>query len=482
MLESGVLEKNQTTVADSKATTKGTRAFGLDALRGIAILGMVFSGVFPHEEPWPAWLFHAQVGPPNFNYTPEIPGITWVDLVFPFFLFSMGAAFPLALKRKIKADKRTAIFDVLKRGLLLVAFAIILRHTNPGFLKGDLWLNYLTGLTVFLSFFLVFMPFKLNKGRVYALRLVGFSLIAWLIALHHQYTPLTFDLYRQDIIILVLANMAVFGALIWVITRKNLMLRFGILALFAGIWLTKEYTGSYAEVIYQFHPSLAWIYRFEFLKYLNVVLPATVLGEMLIRHNDEHYKRFISSDKIYLLVIALAILCVNLYGLFTRQLMLTYIADVLLCMAGARVVSNFTSGKEVLLKKLFHWGIFWLFLGLTFEPMNGGIKKDPSSFSFWFLTTGLAFFTYIVCEIIAAYRSNNVVWKSIVSTGQNPMVAYVAASFVILPVLYFLGLTEIFNYLKESNVYFGIVKAIVVTLGVVCLTSYTSRRKWFWKT
>ena len=67
----------------------------LDALRGFAILAMVLSSSIAFGI-LPAWMYHAQVPPPYHVYKPEIPGITWVDLVFPFFLFSIGAAIPQA--------------------------------------------------------------------------------------------------------------------------------------------------------------------------------------------------------------------------------------------------------------------------------------------------------------------------------------------------------------------------------------------------
>jgi predicted acyltransferase len=62
----------------------------LDVLRGVAILGMVFSGMLPRDVYWPGWMYHTQVGPPNFQFTPSVAGITWVDLVFPFTLGVMG--------------------------------------------------------------------------------------------------------------------------------------------------------------------------------------------------------------------------------------------------------------------------------------------------------------------------------------------------------------------------------------------------------
>lgn len=76
------------------------RAYAVDLLRGLAIVGMVLSGQILWHAELPAWLFHAQVPPPSFRFDPSVPGITWVDLVFPFFLFSMGAAFPLALRKR----------------------------------------------------------------------------------------------------------------------------------------------------------------------------------------------------------------------------------------------------------------------------------------------------------------------------------------------------------------------------------------------
>ena len=101
------------------------RAYAIDLLRGLAIVGMVLSGNFGWNPALPAWLFHAQVPPPDFTFDPSLPGITWVDLVFPFFLFSMGAAFPFSLGRKLDRGVRPAaiVGGILRRGVLLAFFA-----------------------------------------------------------------------------------------------------------------------------------------------------------------------------------------------------------------------------------------------------------------------------------------------------------------------------------------------------------------------
>lgn len=59
------------------------RSCALDALRGYAIVTMVLSGAVVYGV-LPGWMYHAQVPPPTHVFNPAAPGITWVDLVFPF--------------------------------------------------------------------------------------------------------------------------------------------------------------------------------------------------------------------------------------------------------------------------------------------------------------------------------------------------------------------------------------------------------------
>lgn len=60
------------------------RASSLDALRGYAILTMVLSATVVYGI-LPAWMYHMQEPPPAHVFQPELSGLTWVDLVFPFF-------------------------------------------------------------------------------------------------------------------------------------------------------------------------------------------------------------------------------------------------------------------------------------------------------------------------------------------------------------------------------------------------------------
>ena len=108
------------------------RALALDALRGYAIITMVLSATIVTHV-LPGWMSHAQTPPPYHVFNPLLPGITWVDLVFPFFLFAMGAAFPFSIrKRAEKGDsKLKLVYEAVKRGIQLTFFAIFIQHFYP---------------------------------------------------------------------------------------------------------------------------------------------------------------------------------------------------------------------------------------------------------------------------------------------------------------------------------------------------------------
>ncbi|MDD6508828.1 MAG: DUF5009 domain-containing protein, partial [Bacteroidales bacterium] len=105
---------------------KKGRVYSIDALRGLAIIGMVLCSAIGFNSGLPAWMFHAQTPPPTYEFNPSIAGLTWVDLVFPFFIFSMGAAFPFAMRRRLDSGMRPwkMMLQLLRRWLTLTAFAI----------------------------------------------------------------------------------------------------------------------------------------------------------------------------------------------------------------------------------------------------------------------------------------------------------------------------------------------------------------------
>ncbi|MCS2437794.1 DUF5009 domain-containing protein [Bacteroides ovatus] len=78
------------------------RAYALDALRGYAIITMVLSATVAWNS-LPGWMYHAQTPHSGQSFRCQfLSGITWVDLVFPFFLFCNGCCFPFLDQKDLR--------------------------------------------------------------------------------------------------------------------------------------------------------------------------------------------------------------------------------------------------------------------------------------------------------------------------------------------------------------------------------------------
>lgn len=136
---------------------------------------------------------------------------------------------------------------------------------------------------------------------------------------------------------------------------------------------------------------------------------------------------------------------------------------------------------SLLWKKLFNAGAYLLLLGLCFEPFQEGIKKDPATFSYFFVTSGLAFlallFLSLVCDYFRCVRSS----RFLVMSGQNPMIAYVVSDLFIMPLANILGLVSLLSYFQQ-NAWLGFLRGVIITSLAVLVTMFFTKIKWFWRT
>ena len=461
------------------------RNLSVDLLRGLAIFGMVLAAVIPWSAVFPGWMYHAQVGPPDFNFNPNNPGITWVDLVFPFFLFAMGAAFPFALKSKlIQKDYAVILKGILRRGVLLVFFAIALAYLTPGNLTGVLWGNYLTSLATFLCFFLIFMRFEGGVFKRYGLQILGFLIIAMLTYYHSEVLGNTFSKSKNNIIILVLANTAVFGSLCWLLTSSNFYLRIAIMIAFMGVWFTHGIERSWTASIWRFHPDIAWFYNFSFLKYLCIVLPGSILGDLVLKYKEVTNKLYEHEEVKNVGLVALAsfvFVVFHVVTLYTRALTVNLIGQTLFIALYLWYFRNKNEGQIGFYKVLIGWGLAFCTVALFFEPLDGGIKKDPSSFSYWFLTSGLAFVFYVTCDYLTKIYPNNIMISSLVKCGQNPMIAYCVTAFCITPILGLLQILPFLDRLGAENPYLGLIRTVIFMFLMIFITNIATNKKLFWR-
>jgi predicted acyltransferase len=450
----------------------------LDALRGYAILTMILSGAIAYGGVLPAWMYHAQVPPPLHQFVPTIAGITWVDLVFPFFLFSMGAAIPLSLSKLKDASFGAIAWIAFRRFLLLVFFAFFTEQMRAWVLSESPTLtDYLLSLAAFL---LLFFQFYTPKGGKHERLFVIIKVAAFVAGgLMMYFLPLDqspgFKTGKVDIIILVLANMAFFGTIVWWLTRRRPVLRIGLLAFVMAVFLGSKEAGSWNEWLYNLTPA-AWIYKFYFLKYLFIIIPGTIAGDWLLQHRGQNSQRG-DADRLTA-VICTALIVLNVVLLFSRWLVVNLFVSIALLFVLRSVIRK---QHDSLCSKFFEAGAYLLLLGLTFEAYEGGIKKDFSTYSYYFVTCGLAFFLLITFNALQSTLFGSTVVKYLGLNGRNPMVAYVAGNLLLTPILHITGGSKILD-MMNGNALAGFLKGLIFTAIVSIITIYFTKRKWFWKT
>ncbi|MDN3920324.1 DUF5009 domain-containing protein [Roseateles violae] len=429
----------------------------LDALRGLAILGMVLSGSLAFGDALPGWMFHAQQPPPLHRFEPTRAGISWVDLVFPFFLFSMGAAMPLAM-RKLKGNLE-ALVAIGRRFALLLFFALFTQHMKPANLQS---LAPWAALTLpLLAFGLLSLMLGPARPKIKAAAWCGSAL---LLALLPFQRGAGFELGRSDIILLVLADMALFGGLLYWFTRDRPLLRIALLPLLAAVLLGRQVSGSWNAALAGFTPA-AWAYQFYYLKYLFILVPGMFAGEWLIgTARCEAAPRWPAA-------VALTLIVTNLSLLYAREPGWNLLASLAL----TGLLLWCASALDPLGQRCVQAGGYLLLLGLALEALEGGIRKDSSTFSYYAVGSGLAFFALLALRGLPAALTR---WLAI--HGRNPLLAYVAGALVVLPLLHLSGLHAPWSALNSGWLQ-GLAKGLLFTAAVSALTLAFTRRAWVWK-
>lgn len=466
-----------------KETSTKSRVLALDAFRGWAILGMVLSGVVPMGV-LPAWMYHAQLPPPKHAFNPAIAGLTWVDLVFPFFLFALGAALPLALSRFRQTEKATkALFIRLgQRFGVLAFFAFALQHLRPYVLNptpvGWTWITALIGF-VFLAWILVRLPatWLLSEQRFF--RVLGWVGILTLLASLMYPHGMGFSTQRRDIILLFLAHMTFWGGLLWWFTRDLPFHRLGIMAALVALRLSVFYDDdSWAAVFWAWNP-VKWLFEWEFLRYLLIVLPGTMVGEWLLEQQQPADSALITKDRFWLSAmawVALGLVCVVCIGLQARQSGQTVMFAVVLLAFLVGMMRHSAFRNWLLLSRLLQWGGFWLMLGLFVEAFEGGIKKDEPTYSYFFVTIGLAMLSLLALVIwMDLLGKKGGILGLFTENGQNPILAYVLMGNVIVPLLHLSGLQKWIIAFTASPL-LGLGRGVFYALLLAFLVRFATRK------
>lgn len=575
------------------------RAHALDALRGYAIITMVLSAMEAFSV-LPRWMYHAQVPPPDHVFDPTIYGITWVDIIFPFFLFSMGAAIPLSLGRQhAKGESIMKLtWKTVQRWVKLTFFAIFIIHAFPFMLGYEQeWMCYAMPIFFFILLCFMFMPnpFGLSPYKARAITWSAYLVAVGFMLLQPYAGGAPFRLTDSDCIMLILANVSLTGSIIYLLTIGHPLRRLALLPFLVALFMAAHTANSWPALL--IHTSwLPWLYLPAYQEYLLIIIPGTVAGEWIaqwlekmkandmskglvdnyqkkneavlengnplkggrgavlengngvkndekavlenenkVRTRSEEMKDKENALALPVALLSLALIVVNVVLLFGRHLVANLVATMVLTALTAwllrsrrkagttgveaakqRAASKDASSQEAAKQEvsnreaslqeaakqevynqksssapasptLHFWqrlssaGAYLLLLGLCLESYEGGIRKDDVTLSYLFVTCGLAFYALLLLTVVCDHWHVRWLCAPLEMVGKNPMVAYVSASMVIIPVLI---LTHIYPYIDalSSQPLTGFLKGVLLTALCMALTAWFTHKRWFWKT
>ena len=452
------------------------RIITIDILRGITIFAMILCANIGYFSDLPAWMFHAQTPPPTYAFNPDVPGITWVDLVFPFFLFTMGAAFPLAMRKRLESGtSRLAVTGSLfKRWLTLTIFAIVLGNAYMiGSCAQPAWIKGIFSIVLWGVMFLSLVRVK-DENKSKMLNNVGLFLMVVMAVLATDWLGLKLSRWNSDIIIMILANVAFFGGLIWMFTKDNIRLRWLILLFIIAL----KALSSYTPQVLAWVPSMnciGWFFSWGFLQYLVIAVAGSIVGDMLQKHSKAEAATEIDRYHIAAGVIALAAMLVQLWGLFTRHIIADFIISAIL---GAAFV-GLTWRRRNIVSSLGYFGFAFMLAGILFDPIDGGITKDYCNLAYLLTTTGMTALTGAF--VLALELKWQIKGRGLSGCGQNPMLAYGVTNFFTGPVLAMLGVGAWLDAISVGSPFWGIIRGLVYTLLMVAVTCFFTKKKLFWR-
>ncbi|MCM1532974.1 MAG: hypothetical protein NC114_12005, partial [Ruminococcus flavefaciens] len=108
--------------------------------------------------------------------------------------------------------------------------------------------------------------------------------------------------------------------------------------------------------------------------------------------------------------------------------------------------------------------------------------KDHPTFSYYFVTSGLAFYCMSMLVIVCDFYRWRVLTAPFTLAGKNPMIAYVAPSMLIFPVLNLLGIGDAAVPFWSSCWMLAVGRGVLCTAIAIAIAAIFSRIKLYWRT
>src|ERR1043166_8548650 len=459
------------------------RAFALDALRGLFLILMTCGFVVATDH-LPDWMYHRQF-PHNAESPVNVAGITWRDLAYASFLFTMAAALPLTLSRRIaKGELEIGIIVAsFRRYALLLVYALLIGHSNTGY-TGYTQTTRAIAIAGFVIMAMIFTRRRSdwNPALFRAVNLAGWGLAVAFLAL----TPLaygkTFSFTRTDEIITGLAFASLVGSLLWYFTRDNVLPRLAVLGVAMAMYLGAKGEGWVADVWWD--PKFEWAFSMQRFTLLAVVIPGTIAGDVILRwmRSPKGEGTLVAWSRARLIAIALftfAFTPIVTWCYYNRYVEAAAIWSVLLLIGGTILTWGPTTPAERLIRSLFLWAAAWLAIGLPLEPFEGGIHKVPDNLSYYFTITGTTSMLLVSLTTLIDALGKRKWVATLIDMGHNPLLLYVL--FTVL----FTSVLEMIPPLRPmlmGSIPQEVIRYAIEVAMVVATVRFFSRRRIYWRT
>lgn len=164
------------------ALIRGSRVASIDIFRGLTMTLMIFVNELAEVRNLPWWTYHAPA---------KVDVMTYVDMVFPAFLFILGMTVPIALEHRLKKSGSmvSVWLHVALRTVALVALGLILANAEQGDsalmgINTNLWtILALLGAVLFWN---VYGRSERYRILFRALRFSGFALMVGMFAIFRR--------------------------------------------------------------------------------------------------------------------------------------------------------------------------------------------------------------------------------------------------------------------------------------------------------
>ncbi|HPW79096.1 MAG: hypothetical protein BWX62_00027 [Bacteroidetes bacterium ADurb.Bin037] len=444
----------------------------LDILRGLSIFGMVFSAIIPYGV-LPPWMYHIQNPPPEHTLDVTSYGLGWVDLVFPIFIFCMGAAIPFAFRAKWERFGQNTcrdMKDIAQRFLLLLAFSFLcslLQPPLPGY-----WSQLLI-LAGFGALWLIYV-----KGASLKTKIAGWVTALSLLALYAFIFDVGMTLFSRNIIILLLAFLYLFGALIWYFTRDSVKWRLVAFLVVIVVSVVSRWVG-FDGWLYA-NKSLSWLLNMEEINFLMILLPATWVGDYLLTMQEEHETGiardgFLTHLLFWGMFLLVVWICVSSYNRWLSDgRSFSFLALIALVWLMKKKAPQF-------LPLLFLSGLLIL-TGLWIERFEPGLTKVPCSFSYCFVSGGVAILLLLWLHYLYEFLPRGFLSNIFAGAGANPLMSYVAHGMFVVPLMRLTYLQVLYRWARPVDYpWIGTISAFLVVLFTMWLVSVVTQKKIYWR-